>query len=479
MIQTSRAWFVERARAYWSQPAMRWLTAILVLAFVLRVVWVVYAAREPQGVHDPIFYFGYADAFAEGRGYALPDVPLDGPVEVYAGETAYYPVGYAAALGGVFALVKHTPIPDDLTLAAGYFQVALGVAGVWLVFALGRRLFGDAVGLGAALAVALMPNLIFHIATYLTETLFIALVLGALLVLIDRDWDERRIEPWRIVTFGVLLGLSALVRPISLLFLPLLPIVWLLAALGWRRTLGYSAAALVVTAATIAPWTLRNAVQMDAFVIISTNVGDNLCMGHHEGATGQFNLSPACGLQETPDEYIGLTREEFEIERNSDNTRTALEFAREHPVGELKLLSRKAYHTWRHDHDGLQAVESYGDDRFLPGALRTALERIADGYFFVAISLGGLGLAGLVAPRPDARRVLFLLALLALAGVPLVFFGDARFHVPVMPLLAVPAAWAVVAAVGYAPRLVAPRSGAVEVAEAERPVPEQDALEDS
>ncbi|MCH7567353.1 MAG: hypothetical protein IH787_06840, partial [Nitrospirae bacterium] len=37
----------------------------------------------------------------------------------------------------------------------------------------------------------------------------------------------------------------------------------------------------------------------------------------------------------------------------------------------------------------------------------------------------------------------YAVALLALAGIPLVFFGDARFHVPVMPLLVVPAAWLV------------------------------------
>ena len=120
-----------------------------------------------------------------------------------------------------------------------------------------------------------------------------------------------------------------------------------------------------------------------------------------------------------------------------------MKYALGHPVAELKRLARKAYHLWEHDHDGLNAVESYGDDPFMNDTLRTALERIADVFFFATISLGGLGLASLLRPF-DPRRLYFLLALLALAGIPLVFFGDARFHVPVMPLLVVPAAWVAV-----------------------------------
>jgi hypothetical protein len=82
-----------------------------------------------------------------------------------------------------------------------------------------------------------------------------------------------------------------------------------------------------------------------------------------------------------------------------------------------------------------------------PRALqREALERIADVFFFTTISLGGLGLIGFVLRPLEPRRLFFLLALLALAGAPLPFFGDARFHVPVLPLLAVSAAWAVLAA---------------------------------
>ncbi|MCH8025452.1 MAG: glycosyltransferase family 39 protein [Chloroflexi bacterium] len=528
---------VERA---WQRAELRWLGAILVLAAALRIAWVLYAARVPLGVHDPEFYYGYGQSIANGLGYTLPDGP-----------TAYYPIGYPATLGALYFLVGHTPIPDNLPLATGFFQVFLSVATVALVYYLGRRLFTPAVGLLAALWMALFPNLIFHTATYLTETLFIFLVLAALAVLFSFRWRDERPGWARLLVFGVLMGFSALVRPVSLLFLPLLPIVWLIAGFGWQRALGYSGAVLVITAAVITPWTIRNIVRMDALVIISANLGDNLCMGNYTDARGHFALPERCFSEE---EYAGLVRPEFEVKRNNDNTRKAVSFILKNPRFELKLLSRKAYYIWNHDHDGLASVESYGDDPFIGAnlslvilpdkvpddqfffilqgverltgldygelvdqvidaranaveelvvlenldpetarliqeevlfgvrvrnnsSLRAALEGIADVFFFVTISLGGLGLVGFVLPLRRPRRIFFLLVLLALAGIPLVFFGDARFHVPVLPFLAVSAAWAVLAAGDVVTG--GRRSGFVEVADGELSPPEQDALEDA
>ena len=501
----SPVWWAERIQQGWARPELRWLTAILILAAVLRIVWVLYAAREPQELHDPTLYLFYGAQIAEGRGYRLPTLEealLIVPEAIEearergdplpAGEpTAYYPIGYPAALGAVFALVKHTPIPDNLVLAGAFFNVFLGIATVALVYQVGRRLFGVAVGLLGALWLAVFPNLIFHTAAFLTETLFNFLVMAALVVLLSGSWKGGQLGRGRLLLFGVLLGLSALVRPISLLFLPLLPIVWLVAGFGWRRALGHTAAVLVATVAVIVPWTVRNIVVMDAPIIISTNLGDNLCIGHHPGAPGHFTFADPTGADYcnfSLEAYRGLDRVEMEVRRNNDNIRSAVEFAVENPRFEVKLLSRKAWYLWNKDHNGLRAVESYGTDVFIDTDLREVLMRGADVFFFITISLGGLGLVAFVLPPRDPRRLFFLLALLALAGVPLVFFSAARFHVPVMPLLVVSAAWAVVSLRGL-PRLLSPPpaaavapgtggapSGPEEVAGNGTPVTEDDAL---
>lgn len=462
-----RAWTAARAN-----PVPWLLAGIILLAVGLRVIWVLYAARPPQELHDPLFYVFYGERIADGDGYTL----LNGE------PTAYYPIGYPAALGGVFSLVEHTLIPDHLPRAAGFFQVFLGAGTVALAYYVGRRLFSPTIGLLAALWIALFPNLIFHTGTYLSETLFNFLVMAALGVLVAADWPRGEIGRVRLLVFGAILGLSVLVRPISLLFLPALLVVWLWAGAGWRRSLAQLGLVLAMAVAVVLPWSIRNFIVMDAPIVLSANLGDDLCMGHHPNAPGHFALPDFCFAG-----YEHLPRPAYEVRRNNDNIRRAVKFALNNPRYELKLLAKKARWLWDHDHDALWAVESYGGDEFINPDLRFALARVADNYFFVTISLGGLGLLGFVLPPRDPRRLFMLLALLALAGAPLAFFGDARFHVPAMPLLVFASAWAVVTAITAAPRLWRavtaqgggePRSG-VEVAEAERPVAEQDALQDA
>jgi hypothetical protein len=210
---------------------------------------------------------------------------------------------------------------------------------------------------------------------------------------------------------------------------------------------------------------------MDAFVPISTNTGDNLCMGHHPGATGHFALPDFCFAG-----YDDLERPEYEIRRDEDNQRRAFRFAREHPRTEVRLFFDKARWTWDHDHDGLDASQSYGDDVFIGSRLAWVLRHLADGYFFIVMAIGGVGLAGLVRPWWDPRRVFFLLALLWLAVVPLFFFGDARFHLPTIPLVCITAGWAIVVAARAATGRRGLSAVVVELADAEPAVPDQDAL---
>jgi hypothetical protein len=490
-------WLSGHIRVLWAQRELRWLAVIVIVGAALRVAWVLYAAREPQGLHDPFAFDLLAREFAAGNGYHYPS----GQEAIYPpGPTAYYPVGFPATLGALYFLVQKTFIPDSYVLATAFLQVFLSVATIVVTYAIGRRLFNATIGLVAAAWLALFPNLIYHTTTYLSETLFLLLAMLALLPLVSASWQERRIETWRLIVFGVLLGASALVRPISLLVLPCLLVALLAGGFGWRRVLGYSGLAAAMTAAVVAPWTLRNIIVMESPVIISTNAGDDLCIGHYASAPGHFALPQVCF-----DGYEELERPELETERNDDNVRRALTFMRDNPWFTLRNLSRKAYYTWEHDHDGIIAAESYGDDTFLDQGMRRFLTKTADLFFYFTISVGALGLAGFVMRPLDPRRLLFLLTLLAFAGVPLAFFGDSRFHVPVLPFLAVSAAWFVVTATTFALRLGSESNGEtrarraasvatpggtfasldqrrtsdVEVAEGKPAVADQDALQDA
>jgi hypothetical protein len=406
----------------------RWLLVVAATGAVLRIAWSIYAARQPVGLHDQGLYLLHASGIADGDGYGFPN-----------GEpTAYYPVGYPGALAGVLWLARQLPFSDTPYVVATVFNIVLGTATVVLVFELARRLFDPVVGLVAAAVVAVWPNLVFHTATPLSETLFNALLVGAMVVLCRRPWPARGPEPWRLAAFGLLLAFSALVRPISLLVLPLLAgVLWLAARRLATAAVGIGVVALVVVV-VIAPWTLRNRSVMGETVLISTNTGDNLCIGHHEGATGAFVLTEFCAGR-----FEGLRRPEYELRRDEDGTSKARRFALDHPGEEVRLLFSKLHYLVQHDHDGLDAVESYREDPFIGKGFRRFLEVVADGFALVAALLGAAGLAALFSRR-DPRRLALLAMLVAVAVAPLAFFGDPRFHVPVVPLLSVGTGVAVV-----------------------------------
>ena len=407
----------------------RALVVVIAAAVALRVAWSVLAAREPAGFHDPGFYRLLAVQLADFDGYILEGRP-----------TAYYPVGYPAVLGAVFWAGGLFGLDGDTALTAmttGLNLVA-GTAAVVLAFVLGRRTSGPWAGIAAAAVVGVMPNLVFHTAVPLTETLFNGVALGFVVVLARAPWrDGGGPGTKRLVAAGALLGASALVRPVALPVLPLLVLVWWSARLPLRRTLRDLAVVGVAAAAVIAPWTIRNAVRMDAFVPISTNTGDNLCMSRQPGATGGFKLVDHCFAG--PD-LEGLVRPEYEVKRDAQGRRLALEFVREHPGREVRLWLDRLGASFRHDHDALDAAEGYGDGRFLSDVERDAYRRVADAAWFV---LGPLGLVAAVAVaavgrlRRDPRLVLLVATAVGLL-VPLVlFFGDPRFKVPAVPFLAV------------------------------------------
>ena len=388
------------------------------------MAWVLYAAHEPRGFHDPTLYEVFAARIADGHGYTAAN-----------GEaTTYYPVGYIGALGAVVRLVGLTPIPDNVPMTAAVFNLVLGVGTVVLTFEVGRRLFDNRTGLIAAAVVALWPNLIFHTAVILTETLFIFLVMAAVLVLVALPASTERLGWRRLAVFGVILALSALVRPISLMLLPVLFVVLVVAGVGWRLTIAYVGIATLAVALVLTPWTIRNVRETDSFVVISTNLGDNLCMSRRAGATGAFQSGRACIVRAG-----GLKRPEYEVEVNNTNIRRAVRFVKSHPLSEAKLVFLRGYRTVENDHDGLLASESYGANPFIPSVWRRILEIVANAYFFVALALGLLAVPAFLGRRRP-WRLFFLLAGAALAVQPLIFFGDPRFHVPVLPFVAVLAA---------------------------------------
>jgi hypothetical protein len=405
--------------------------ALVGVGAVLRILWAL-KAQEPVELRDPVLYLILGDQLAEGNGYTYG-------FGVDQGTTAYYPPGYPLVLGAVVWLVRLLPGEAAVFDVAIWLNVALSVATIGLVFLLGRRLAGDRVGLVAAGAWALWPNLVFHSGVVLTETLFLFLLVLMLIVLLGDPGAARLPGRARLVTVGVLFGLTLLVRPVSAVIAPVFLILWWGA--GVRAALWRLALVGVATVAVLVPWSIRSSLAMDEPVAMSLNFGDNLCIGHNPGADGGFgDLGAHCYAAEE------LRRPEAETRRNSENIDRAVTYITENPGTTLRRTVSKARITLQDDHDGFGASEDYGRAPLMSAANRDRFRLLADVYYY-AVGVAAVAGGVVLLRRPDpARRGLFLVVAGAAQLVsPLATFGDPRFKMPIYPTVAVCAAVALVA----------------------------------
>ena len=427
---------------------------VLVGAFaaVLRLIWVAVASREPLGVADPLIYLHSGSSIAAGDGYT----------SLLGNPTAYYPPGYPFFVGAVERVATAFGLADHRVLLIGLVQALLGGVACGALVVAGRQLartgaawrgdrdLGTAIGVGAGLLLALWPNLVLHTAVILSETLFLACLCTLLAALFT--WTAARssdpIGPTRLSAVLVVTctALCVWIRPQSTLVLvPAVALAWLVAGRGLRDTLRVGGLLVVGVLAAVVPWSIRNLVVMDAFVPLSTNTGDNLCIGFHDGAKGGFAFAEACG---TGQRYVDGV--DIEVERDAELRGRALDWIVEHPGSLPGLTWGKLRATFDGDHDGLRAWESYGQDPHLSDGLRTGLRWLSDVYYWVVSLAAIAGAALVVRDRWSGRRgvadrsTLVGLSTVAIAlgciAVPALSFGDQRFKIPITAALALLAA---------------------------------------
>lgn len=230
---------------------LAWVLAAMALALIARLAYVL-ATRGPALAGDEVSYHQTAVLATQGHwfwteccfGIAHPSLQKA--------------PGYPAWLSLWYVLVGPRP---DVVMAIQALLAPVTIALTWL---LGRRLFSPGVGVAAAFVAAIAPNVWQYDVRLYSEVLATPLTLLVLLLVLDRGVDHRRV-----LAVGALLGVALLVRPSSVLLFAGVLVAWWVVA-GARRGIAYTAAAAVVAALVVAPWTVRNLiVEPDRFTPIS------------------------------------------------------------------------------------------------------------------------------------------------------------------------------------------------------------------
>jgi 4-amino-4-deoxy-L-arabinose transferase-like glycosyltransferase len=393
------------------------------LALAVRVAWVLVVERNSFVLNDAAIYNAMGVSINEGLGFR----PMQG------GVSAQWPPGYGVVLAGVYFVFGHHPVAGELTNAV------FGAITVVLLIVLVERLFGRRTGVIAGVWLALMPGPILWTDVLVSETTFTMLFVLLFVLLAYGPLSADRVGPSRVwpwlVAIGLVIGVAANVRGEAVTW-GLLPIVYFWRAVPWRTLATRVAVIGLVACLALAPWTIRNAVRMGAFVPTGTNASHTLWSGHNPGATGGQTYPPADYF-----DRFTQTSPERELESAAALRSDAIEFMFSHPLRELELIPLKLIHLNRGDSyafDWINAVPA----RESPPVAAIDVERIgvlADAAYFslLACTIAASVLLGRRFWRDRTMRCVAASFCTALFLYGFMYYGNYRYRLPFEPLMIV------------------------------------------
>jgi 4-amino-4-deoxy-L-arabinose transferase-like glycosyltransferase len=391
---------------------LRLLAGVGALAFVARLLFALAVQRDLSVFNDELFYHHAAETLSDGQGLRA----------TAGGPTAQWPPAYPFALSLVYRITGPEP------LAGQALNALIGAFTVVGLFLLARRLFGRREAVVAALLLAVLPGQVLWSDVLLAETPY-ALVLVAFFLAL------AALPPRPLVALGVgaLIGLAALVRGEGLLLFPAALTAWW-PVLSRRAFAVRAATAGVAALVVIAPWTLRNAVVMDAFIPLSSNASITLYSGHNPRADGAQNYAPASVGAGLP--AFGPEREVAESKRLR---REALDYMVTHPLREAELVPLKLLNLARGDSHAMEWVNTArpGEPRPIRGRYVTPIRVAADSTWFALLAgtLASTVVFGRAFWRDPVLRGVLVLFAVALVAYGFVYYGNFRYRAPLEPLM--------------------------------------------
>jgi len=408
------------------------VVAVILLAGLVRAavaVWVF--PVTPMG--DELYYAETAVRIAGGEGHVF------GPHAM----RARWPPGQAALLAPFIdaAAVAQRPAmlvelsqrqPAEMEADHRAFlaplvaiEVAVGVLVVAVTAALAWALFGARAAFAAALLAAVHPGLVAASHYLWSETLFTALLSGALALGVA--WTRRPRVGIAVAT-GVVFGLAGLTREIALPVAAAIGLWWVVTSAARRTAVVHAALLGLAAALTIVPWTARNHAELDRLVPVST-VG---WMALREGNTlsdAEWFERDWPAVRDFRRRYVSIPDE---IERLDVSRREALALIREaQPTWLLRKLVLNLGELSSPVGDVLSKLRqgAYGpvSDAVVRGVLVFT-------WVFTLFAVSAAALGAAAAPGL-ARRTLLLFALAPLLVVHVVANAFPKYRLPFEPLL--------------------------------------------
>ena len=328
---------------------------------------------------------------------------------------------YPAFLGMMMRARVHLEtdlgIVVPVRIMIGATQSALSAISVFALGAVLCRHLSAAIGLLAATLLAVWPGQVLQSDMTMTEPLFTALFTLVFF------WQEQ-ISIKRLVCIGFMLGVVSLIRPAAL---PVIILVVVLVAIQYglksRYALWRVGAVVVGASIVLVPW-LALTTAVTGRPIVTTSTGFNLCMGNSDGANGTYRQT-ACDSDSV---WLSSTKSD------SHKAKAAIAWAADNPGQEYRLIGKRTHWLWFEGDSYFAHQDSSQPGYQYPVSRQMQVDK-ADTFWGYIFPLAAMGLiVGLVRFSIFRKMVLMVAGLLVM---PYITFADARFHDPVVPMMAV------------------------------------------
>ncbi len=399
--------------------------AVIALGLIVRLVYLLYYIDGPewdQLLVDSLFHHRWAMAIAGG--------------DIIGGEVFFRAPFYIYILGLFYGIFGHS------LLVGRIFGHLVGLIAVLVTYQLTNRLFSKRAAIVAGTLHALYPIAIYFESELLVDSLFTMLVELSLLCLMIA-YDRKTLR-WYFIT-GLVIGLAAITRPVILGLLPVY-FIWILFDRDNTSSRWKSISILMLgVILLIAPVTVRNRIVGDDIVLISSSGGVNFHIGNNPAADGLTAAMPSPlganwriqDITYLAEQDLGRKLKPSEI--SSYWTQQALDWIRNHPGDFLRLYLKKLYY-------GLNNHEIANNRNLASFFNSNPILKYIPLNFAILIFLAVIG----TMLSTNDRRVRFILLYLVWYVLLISFFFiNARFRLPILPLLMILAANGAVGLVAF------------------------------
>jgi 4-amino-4-deoxy-L-arabinose transferase-like glycosyltransferase len=343
--------------------------------------------------------------------------------------------GYPLLLGGVFRLTGDSECAARIANAFLWLGTAICAA------AIAYRLLEPSAALLACALVAFYPEFLGLTGLLWSESLSIFLFVATLSSLVFLGSNRR----WSIAIFaGILCGCCILTRSSFIV----LPFVVVLAGFAGLLKRSQAIATAIVSLALVAPWTARNYSLLGHFVLVESNATMNLFAGSRPYAPMPFTFQVLKQLPNDPEfEAINSLPES---QRYVAFGKAATQTIRAHPVRFLALSVSKTFDFWLPDFFVARNLAS--------GSYGAGFRWMWPIVMIVTVGAYLIVCAGAIFTAFKLRRnrvVQFAVLLLVAYTLPhSIVYGASRYHLPLMPILCIMAAPALISFRGKSMRQV-------------------------